>query len=58
MKLNKPAIEYSGTERVEIYSRFLKEERRNINPSPVGITGAQMAAAKGRATKKFFSLGF
>lgn len=58
MTLSKPAIEYTGTERAEIYGSFFKEEKAKIIPQASGITGGQIAAAKGRATKHFFSLGF
>jgi len=58
MTLSKPAIEYTGEERAEIYGSFFKEEKAKITPQISSVTGGQIASAKGRATKRFFSLGF
>jgi len=58
MTLSKPAAEYTGDERAAIFSSFFKEERANIIPQASGITGGQISAAKGRANKRFFALGF
>jgi len=60
MTLIKQAIDYTGDERAEIYSNILKEEISNIklHPNHTRITGGQIIAAKGRATRKFFKMGF
>ena len=58
MTLSKPAAEHTGNERAAIYHSFFKEERANIIPQASGITGGQISAAKGRANKRFFNLGF
>jgi len=54
----KAATEYTSQERAEIYNNILQEEMAKIKPQATGITRGQKAAAKGRASRKFFGMGF
>ena len=60
MNLTKAPIEYTSEERAEIYASLYREERAGIKPFPGSsrITGGQISAAKGRATRRFFAMGF
>ena len=48
----------TGQQREKIYSSIYREELSKIQPQATGITRGQIAAAKGRATRRFFALGF
>ena len=58
MTLSKRPAEHTGDEAAAIFRTLFKEERANIIPQASGITGGQVSAAKGRANKRFFALGF
>lgn len=58
MELTKSPIEHTSEERAQIYSSLFAEEKAKIKPQATGITGGQINAAKGRATRRFFKMGF